>query len=800
MWIVDRVSYKKVALSHMFLLRRCLLAVILAVGVAVSVSSRVVHAQGIDVANRPIAQVRVQGLDEVSLQLVLNQVRLHVGDPYDKRVVEEDIIRITHLGRFDRVSAAVEPQGDGTVVLTYVVVEQPVITDVEVVGNKNLADQELLSTIGLHRGDPVDRFLIDRAIQQIKRAYKKAGYFSVGVRVDEKRLKTSGVLVFQVREGLRIWVKKIGFEGNTVFTDRQLRSKISSTTHLFILRKGVLNRQQLDADAARVRDFYHEHGYLDAQVGRRIDVSPDNKNATVVFLIREGQQYQVDGVRVKGNQVFGHAQIMEYVALKTGQGYTADRLRRTRQGLVGLYGQLGFIEADIQIDRLYHEQEPKLDLLITIDEGLSYLVGTVMVRGNQLTWDKVIYREIRGMEPGRRFDRAGIKLTEQRLRESRLFSAAKVTILGESGDKQRDVLIDVKEANTGSLSFGAGISSDAGVLGSIDLVQRNFDITNPPDSWGELISGRGFRGGGQYFALSMQPGNELSRYSASFRDPYAFDTDYFFSASGSFFERQREDFDEQRLGTRFGVGKRFGDVWSSSIRLRAEDIDISSIDRTAPVDVFEVEGGSLLTSVGWVVSRNTTDSRVFPTQGSRTRVEISRTGAFGGDFDFTSLHANYNKYWTLGEDFYERRTVLGLRVELGYIFEADKAPVFERFYAGGHRSFRGFDFRGVGPRGVRNDTGQVGNDPVGGDWLLLVGLEYNVPIYKDVVRAVMFTDTGTVQDRFGIDEFRVSVGVGMRLKLPFFGQAPFALDFAVPVVEQDGDETRVFSFDLALPF
>ena len=96
--------------------------------------------------------------------------------------------------------------------------------------------------------------------------------------------------------------------------------------------------------------------------------------------------------------------------------------------------------------------------------------------------------------------------------------------------------------------------------------------------------------------------------------------------------------------------------------------------------------------------------------------------------------------------------------------------------------------------------GNLGDEPAGGNFLFLNGLEYNFPVFQDVVRMVFFTDSGTVQDGLGIDQYRVSVGTGLRIKLPFLGQAPFALDLAVPIVKEKGDQTQFFSFDLAVPF
>jgi len=220
------------------------------------------------------------------------------------------------------------------------------------------------------------------------------------------------------------------------------------------------------------------------------------------------------------------------------------------------------------------------------------------------------------------------------------------------------------------------------------------------------------------------------------------------------------------------------------------------------VDVMAVMGESTVTAIGLVIGRSDTDSRVFPTRGSQWNFEVQRAGAMGGDYNFTSTSAQFVKYWTVDEDYFGRKSVLTFRIQTGLIWENDKAPLFERFYAGGHRSFRGFEYRGVGPRGIVFGSAPPtkGDDPVGGDFLLLTGVEYNYPIYQETLRGVIFIDSGTVQDDIGISEYRVSVGAGIRLRVPFLGQVPFAIDVAFPILKEDGDEEQLFSFDLSAPF
>jgi outer membrane protein insertion porin family len=770
-----------------------------------------IHAQRLELANRPIAQVRIEGLKQVPEQLVMNQVRALAGTAYDRSIVDQDIVRITHLGRFSSVIARVEPQDNGSVILTFVVQEQALLSDVEVVGNKEISDKELLNLIKLRAGDPMDPYLIERGRSLIKDAYAKKNMHETEVTVDQDLLTESNLLIYRVREGPAARIRKIQYHGNAAYSDDQLATQVHSSEYIFIFSKGALDRETLDADAARVRDWYRDRGYLDAQVSRQIQLSADQRDAVVTFMINEGREYSVSRIIIGGNRIFSTEQILEAMTIRVGDAYSLDKVKKSEAAVVNLYGKLGFIEVrigrtggDTGIERLYHEQEARVDLVLDIHEGGAYQVGRVLVTGNTKTQDKVIYRQVRGLEPGRTFDRAGIDQTQKNLRESRLFNDATVTVLGDVDQPTRDVLIDAndKDKKTGSVGFGAGISSDNGIIGTISLSQENFDITDTPDTFGQFITGNAFRGAGQKFNLNLQPGiatslgTATSNYSVSFVEPNLAESDYSLSTSAYYFERDWDHYSETHIGGTVGVGKRFGDVWSGSVRARAEDVDISNIDALAPPDYFAVAGDSAVTTLGLSVNRNTTDSNIFPTHGSNFTVNVAQTGALGGDFDFTTIGYEYRKYWTLDEDFLGHKTTLTFRNNVSYIPQQN-APFFERFYAGGERSFRGFALHGVGPVYNRTDGD---TDPEGGYWMFLAGLEYNAPIYEDIIRYVIFTDTGTVTNDFGFDAYRVSIGVGIRIKIPFLGQAPFALDLALPLLKQPGDQTRIFGFDIDVPF
>ncbi|MEM0915445.1 MAG: outer membrane protein assembly factor BamA [Planctomycetota bacterium] len=757
-------------------------------------------AQPAEYAGRPIAEVRIQGLVLVPETLAMNAVRTKAGEPYDPTVVSRDVVRLTHLGRFNEVRAEVAAnEADGSVILTYVVAEQPLLADVQTVGNKAISDQELLAAVQLRSGDPADPFLIERGQQQIVDAYEEKGYFVAEVTIDRELLFEEGILIYRIREGPRVRIKDFRFEGNDSYPAKELRPEIQSQTWFPLIRGGELNRQRLELDAGEVRNFYRAEGYLDAQVGRRIDISPNEKDAVVTFVIDEGERYTIRDLRFEGLDVFPETQVRESIALKRRAIYSQDKVDSSIETIRNLYGKLGYIDTSIRIERLFIEGTTEVDLLIAITEGSPAIVGKVSVRGNSVSKSKVILRRVRGIDPGQPFDREGLERTRAGLRNTSLFRDGTVTILGGPDDEVRDVLIEVSEAQTGSITFGAGVSSDSGLVGAIDISQRNFDIADFPESGSEIISGQAFRGAGQSFSISLQPGLETSQYSISFSEPAFLESDFFFSANAFFWEREREDFDESRYGGAFGFGQRFGDIYTASARFEAENVRIDSVDRGAPVDVFEVEGDNFLESIGFTISRNTLDSPVAPGKGSVASVTFDSFGLMGGDFEFQRLEARFQTFFTVDRDFLDRKSVLSWRLELGYIFNQEDAPLFERFYAGGSRTFRGFEFRGVGPRGIRNDNGRVGNDPVGGNWMLLTGLQYEFPLFEDFLRGVVFTDQGTLREDVGLEDWRVSVGTGIRIKIPFLGQAPFAIDFAVPLIQEDGDEEQFISFDLAVP-
>lgn len=346
-----------------------------------------------------------------------------------------------------------------------------------------------------------------------------------------------------------------------------------------------------------------------------------------------------------------------------------------------------------------------------------------------------------------------------------------------------DLIPEVTETQTGRISFGVGINSDAGFLGNAIIDESNFDILRVPTSFRDITNGTAFRGGGQQFRLEAVPGNEVSRYLASWRDPFFLDTNYSLGVSGFYYTRIFQYWNETRTGGKVTVGRQINNFLSGQFSLRLEDVDVYGAPNNPPALLTQALGHSLLSTARVGLIHDTRDSAFLPTEGHY--LEAAYEQAFG-DFSYPRVDLTARQYRTM----YQRpdgegRHILALNGQMSYT--GDDTPIYERLFAGGFSSFRGFQFRGVTP--VENGVG------VGGQWMALGSAEYIFPLTaSEAVRGVVFSDFGTVENTVAFHDFRATAGFGLRVTVPAMGPMPIALDLGFPIAKQDDDQTRMFSF------
>ncbi len=348
-----------------------------------------------------------------------------------------------------------------------------------------------------------------------------------------------------------------------------------------------------------------------------------------------------------------------------------------------------------------------------------------------------------------------------------------------------DLVVNLRETQTGRFMFGVGVNSDLGLSAQVIIDERNFDWRRYPTSFDDLINGTAWRGGGQALRIEAVPGTEVQRYLVNFTEPYLWDTPITLNVSGYLYDRRYFDWDEQRLGGRIGLGYRITPDLSLSFGMRVENVFFHDPRVRGVPEIAAVLGDNELYAGRVTLAHDTRDIPFSPTQGHY--MELSVEQAFG-TFSYPRANLDYRRYFLLREraDRSGRHT-MGLSFKGG--ITGSETPVYENYFAGGYSTIRGFRFRNASPKAL----GVI----VGGELSLLGSAEYIFPITADdMLKGAIFLDYGTVEEKIEIhaDDFRVAVGAGLRISVPAMGPAPIAIDCAVPIARESTDRIQNFSF------
>lgn len=741
-----------------------------------------------------IEDIRIQGNLTIPSHRIVPFIKSRAGQDYNEDAIQEDIKNLYTTKLFGNVQASTQQMANGNVIVFFSVVEAPSkIEKIDYVGGGHLKPSELETITGLKRGQPMNPIINRRACQEIVRRLNEDGRPLATCELLKGDKPGDTEVIFNISEGPKVRVRDIAFEGNTFVSGAVLANHINSThTYLGIPIGGKFIAAMADNDVIKLEEYYRSYGFMDAHISRELQLSPDASFVTLIFHIKEGQRYRVQQTQVQGQfKTFSTEEIARIPTVRPGAFVNEADLKKDVNAIKDYIGWRGI--AVTPREELYYPADHPgvVNVVYQIQqEPTPKYVGQIRVIGNEVTRQNVVLREV-PLYPGQLLTYPEIRRGEANLARLGIFEMNQegvrphIEIEDVPGSDYADVNVYVQETKTGSLLFGLGVTSDAGFTGSIVLNERNFDITRVPTSWDDFLSGRAFRGAGQELRLEAVPGTTVQRYSATFREPRLFDSLFSLTVGGYYFTRQYDEYLEERLGTRITLGRRLSKEWSVEGGIRVENVGVHSVPPQAPIDFQSVDGNNFLLGLRAGISRDTRDSYLRPTEGSRVSATFEQVT---GDFDFPVVSVEANKYFTV----WQRadgsgRHVLALRSIASWA--GSDAPVFERFYAGGFHSIRGFAFRGVGP--------DINGFKVGGDFMFLNSAEYQVPIKaNDQIYLVGFVDSGTVEPRTEIKDYRVSAGFGVRFVVPMLGPVPIALDFGFPIVKKSGDKEQVFSFML----
>src|SRR5947209_11890881 len=260
---------------------------------------------------RPIIRsidVEYTGAPTVSKERILAQMRTKVGQPYNDATVEQDVEALYKSGIVQNVRIFGAPEGDGVKVIVQVQT-RTLAREIVIEGASRIKAQRLRKEIKLKLNQPIKEEQLEEAREKIIEIYQSHGFTDVSVQfrvdpIDERR--GTARVVFTVNEGAKGAVKQISFEGNAHFSEWRLRKEMKTkrqTIVAFLDKTGRLDEAQLQQDLDSLRDFYHNHGFIDVEIK---DVRRD-RNAkgtlTITIVIAEGPQYHVRRLTISGEKI-----------------------------------------------------------------------------------------------------------------------------------------------------------------------------------------------------------------------------------------------------------------------------------------------------------------------------------------------------------------------------------------------------------------------------------------------------------------------------------------------------------------
>lgn len=713
--------------------------------------------------NLTVRSIKILADETTSIEDVKARMATRENAPFSEKALDEDVKRLYSLGY---ICTKIEKEIDGeNVDLKIHVSTRAVVTEISFEGNHRIKTKDLEKDMDLRAGYPAHIYHIRREESRMKDLYKEKGFHFAGID-SELRAKEEGTeLLFQVREGPSVKVSRIVFDGNVEISSNKLLKLIRTRRHRWF-RPSLYVFQKITADAEVLARHYRGRGWLDATVEAATEFSSDNRQAQVTFTISEEARYITGKVEVSGNNVFTTEEIMSKIILAEGDPFDVTKLGGDIRTIQDMYLSRGYMPTRVATKQSPREEEPVMDVEYVIQEGIKKRIERVDITGNEKTRDEVIRRELLFF-PGEDFDSRKVRNSKKALMRNGLFERVDITYEEGSKPELTRLNIGVTEKKTGQLMFGAGYSSYDRVIGFISLSQKNFDWRRWPRSWRDFVEGNSFVGDGQVIKLNLKSGSEAAEYGLDFVEPWIFNKPISFGFG--LFSRRRiwSQYDVDRTGGYLSLGRKIGRNGRIRLKYQSERVKLSDVDVNLLPTTGDELGKNILSGVELSGTMDRRNDSFFPTHGYKLRLTYEYVGGpFGGDLDFQKSGVRYDWYRKLFETATGKKHVLKLSGDVRWAKEfsgTSNVPIYEKYYAGGIRTVRGYERRSLGP--TRN------GEEVGGDFRLVLNAEYIFPLYENVVHGVLFYDAGEVwadDDDFHFSDLRRAAGIGVKFQTPIF--------------------------------
>jgi len=716
---------------------------------------------------------------------------LREGEEYDPIILDRDVRTLYRTGLFEHVEVRWQPVDETLVDVIFDIRPKFRIAAIIFDGNEKVRDRRLEDEVEIKVNQVLNERKANDALKTIRELYVKRGYSQVRVdyEIDRNPATGFGNVIFNIREGRKVKIKKVKFTGNESFKSSKLRRQIKTKKWSFFsvfTGSGKYDIDQFEDDLDLLRDKYREEGYLDVGIDpSNVRFSyPNEKRMVIDISVAEGKEYTIGEIDFEGNELYKSDVLRLLLSIRPGGAYDPERLDENQEFLEDFYGKFGYMETRVRLKRVPNVSTGNIDLVFQIYESEKFLVESVDIEGNTKTKSKVVVREL-NLHPGSTFDSVYMETSKLKLENTRYFEDVNVTPQSTNVPGRKDLRVTFREGRTGNFSFGAGFSSlERGVF-FVELTQSNFDIFN----W------RGaFQGDGQKFRLKAQLGSESSQLVLAFEEPWLFERrlKFGFQIFNTTQDFVSDDFDSVSEGFEVYLHKVILPRYAVEGRIAYSLIDQDFTNFSQTIEEALVRSIGKTSSLNFLFLRDTRDRILNPFRGARYELDLTYAGDFlGGDFDFYKIETRNAYYMPITR--WHTQTIEFL-VRAGTVKQTQDSPdvPFEqRFFLGGPNTVRGFEFRDIGPIDPR------GGFRTGGKTYGMFSAEYSIG-FTEGFRGAIFYDGGFINSDagdFNPNEYWAdNYGFGIRINVM---GTPLRLDYGIPLtadILQDQGSQFNFTF------
>jgi len=760
-----------------------------------------------------VTQIKFVGLAHLSPTVAKEIAGIRVGDNVDSEIIDQSIKNFFEQGYFEDVW--VDQKGGA---LIYHFNEKRAIAKVIVNGYGDDGKQ-LLESAGIKKGDLYDEMRVEQAKKTMQAALEAKGNYDSVVEVTTKPVGENAIaLTFDVNKGEKIKIKKLNFIGAKALDKSELENDLVNQEEdalgfiPFFFHNGEVKVDQLQYDSYRVKETYMKHGYLDAQVSNplmRVDYS--SYTAEVDYQVDEGRQYTVGKVSI-AQSIPGlkTEDLASELDLHEGRVFNITKMRKDMKMLEKSAGDLGYAYAKVTPNMHKDPEKGIVDLQYIVTPGQKVTIGDVLISGNDQTKDRVIRRYIY-LAPGDLYNATDLKESKNALQRTGFFDRVDIQSERISEDKV-NLLVKVKETQTGSISLGGGYGSYEGFMVNASISDRNLF------------------GSGINSTLGVEFSKVSKNFNLSFVNPRVWDSPYslglsLYKKEYDYNYEENDGYTVDQLGGTLNVGREFWRHFYASVGVGYVDneseysesyINNVGINDRFYDDKYKKASGFaslrfdntddyLLPREGFIASLNAEFANM---DGDLEQVNIDRGYT---EFDsFTKLNARFGAFYGM-EDMIDYDLILRFKARYTKIFSQDDQyiPIAERLFMGGAGSVRGYNAYSLSP--------DVLGDRIGGTERESISLEANIPLSEAAkMRLSAFYDIGRIStdsvrnssggyvdfsdsrvSHFGDSLVRSSTGAVIEWQSPF---GAINLIFAYAINPDDEDDTAVFEFSMGNQF